>query len=217
MRKKAIIITCLILISVLLCSCSRGCACSCKKDKTNPFDEFVNIIYSSEESLKGFNEETTIKDGEMVIYSKSNNMKLDRGDNVKTEVNIIEKKLSTKGDVVYDETITSYTTVDNVKYTVLDGVTYENEYVIPTYYLTFVLSSEFLQEGYTFENNENNYKLVAKVIDNKIGSLFLNKSLGNLTNMTIEIVVENSKLVSFNASYTTTNGFDAQIQTTYSY
>ena len=83
--------------------------------------------------------------------------------------------------------------------------------------LTFVLSSEFLQEGYTFENNENNYKLVAKVIDNKIGSLFLNKSLGNLTNMTIEIVVENSKLVSFNASYTTTNGFDAQIQTTYSY
>lgn len=219
MKRRTILFSILLISMLLVSSCARLKACSCKKDKTDVdvFDTFVNCIYSSEEVLAGFNEVNTMKDQDMVVYEKTTNLTLERGTNVKSSVDIKELKLSTSGIEQYDETITSYTTIDNVKYTVVDGITYENEFVIPTYYLTFVMSKEFLQEGYTLEVNENNYKLNAKVIDNKIGSLFLNKSLGNLTNMTVEIVIENSKLISFKANYTTTNGFNATIETTYLY
>ena len=87
----------------------------------------------------------------------------------------VEKKLSTSGTSIYDEVSTKYHTVDNVKYTTINGATYENEYTVPTYYLTFVLSKDFLKEGYDLSINEENYTLKAEVLDNKISSLFLNK------------------------------------------
>jgi hypothetical protein len=88
---------------------------------------------------------------------------------------------------------------------------------MPTYYLTFVLSEDFLEKGYTLTSEEDDYSLTAKVLDNKISSLFLNKSLGNINNMQIEIVVENDLLQSFKASFVTPNGFNATISTSYAY
>lgn len=190
---------------------------ACNKDETTDFEKLVKNIYSSEEVLTGYNEISSINDGELRIYYKNTNFKIERGEDVKTTVEIKEKTLSVSGDKVYEENSESYTTVNNVKYTVVNGVTYENEYQIPSYFLTFVLSEEFLEENYELTKEGNNFKLKAKVLDNKISSLFLNKSLGAVSNLNIEIVIENNKLQSFNATYLTKNGFDASISTTYLY
>lgn len=190
---------------------------SCGKKKLTDFEQLVNDIYASEEILAGYNETQSIKDEEFEVYHKDTYLKLVRGEKVKSEVSVVEKKLSTSGNVLYDETLTEYKTVDNVKYTTVDGTTYENPYTVPTYYLTFVLSEDFLESGYSLNVDGDTYTLNADVLDNKISSLFLNKSLGNITDMHIEIVVDGGKLKSFKASYLSPTGFTSIIETTYLY
>lgn len=190
---------------------------SCNKDKATDFEKLVKNIYSSEEALTGYNEISSIVDGKLEIYYKNTTFKVERGEDITTSVDMEEKILSVSGDKTYEENSESYKTINNVKYTNIDGVTYENEYQIPTYFLTFVLSEDFLEENYELTKKDKNFTLKAKVLDNKISSLFLNKSLGAISNMNIEIVVENNKLQSFNVTYLTKNGFDATINTTYSY
>ena len=193
------------------------CLTSCGGEKLSDFQSLVKCIYSSEEIIAGYNETNVIKDGNLEVYNKDVEFKIQRGEKVKSEVKIVEKKLSTSGTTMYDETITSYKTVDNVKYTEINGTTYENEYTMPTYYLTFVLSEEFLEPNYTFTREGNNYTLSGKVLDNKVSSLFLNKSVGSISGLLIEIVVNNGKLQSFEANYTSTTGFDVNISTSYLY
>ena len=204
----------LLIISLLLMSI---CLFSCKKDKLTDFQELVQIIYNSEANLSGYTESTLIKDNDFVLYSKDTDCLIQRGKTVKTQVQQTEKILSSSGDRMYDETTSSYKTVGNVKYVEVDGNSYENDYTIPTYYLTFVLSEDFLKSGYELTVNENNYSLTANVHDEKISSLFLNKSLGAISNLKIAIVVENNLLISFKANYLTENGYAASIETTYSY
>ena len=209
MKKRLLLIvftTCLILV-----------ISSCGKKGLTGLDKLVNDIYASESILAGYNETQIIKDEEMEIYHKDTDFKLIRNESVISEVNILEKKLSTSGTSMYDEVSTKYRTIDNVKYTIVDGATYENAYTVPTYYLTFVLSKDFLKEGYDLNINEDVYTLKAEVLDNKISSLFLNKSLGNIYDMDIEIVVDGGKLKSFKANYKSPTGFDSFISTTYEY
>lgn len=191
--------------------------CSCGKNKLTDFEKFVNDIYSSEEVMVGYNETTIIKDGNMEIYNKNTNFKLMRGEKVRSEVSVLEKKLSTSGVKDFDESLTEYKTVDDVKYTTVNGTTYENPYTVPTYYLTFVLSEEFLENDYSLNVDGVTATLKANVLDNKISSLFLNKSLGNISDMSIEIVVEDGKLKSFTANYLSPTGFTSSINTTYQY
>ena len=190
---------------------------SCGKNEQMEIEDFVQAIYDSEQVFAGYNETSTILDGDFEVYNKTTNFKIERGENIKSEVKMVEKKLSTSGNTTYDETVTKYTTVNNVKYTVIDGTTYENEYVMPTYYLTFVLSKEFLKEGYSFVNENETYTLTADVLDNKVSSLFLNKSVSNVKDLSIEVVVSNGELRSFKADYTSSKGFKVSIDTEYLY
>ncbi len=212
MKKKILIIIPLILFTLCFASCK-----SCKKDHRTDFEKLVNSIYDSELIIAGYNEQTKMFDDQFEVYNKDTDFIIQRGEKVKSEVNITERKLSTSGTATYDETTTSYKTVDNIKYVEVGGTTYENPYEMPTYYLTFVLAEDFLSEGYTLEVNENNYHLKAQVLDNKASSLFLNKSIGNLSNLEIEIVIENNKLKTFKANYFSQNGFDVEIETNYYY
>ena len=209
MKKRIILIVFTMVLSLLISSCG--------KKKLSDFDRLVNDIYASESVLVGYNETQIIKDQDLEVYHKSTNLKLVRGDKVRTNVSVLEKKLSTSGNKLYDETKTIYSTIDNIKYTTVDGTTYENPYTVPTYYLTFVLSEDFLESGYELNVDGEIYTLTAKVLDNKISSLFLNKSLGNISNMNIKIVVDGGKLKSFNASYLSPTGFTSVIETTYLY
>lgn len=209
MKKKILFIIPLLLLSFILLSCGN--------DNKTEFQKLVQSIYDSEAIIAGFNETSIMKDNGFEVYNKSTEFKIARGKQIKSEVKVVEKKLSTSGDKVYDETTTSYTTIDSKKFTLVNGVTYENDYTMPTYYLTFVLSQDFLEEGYTLTKEDNDYKLTAKVLDNKISSLFLNKSLSNVTNLSIEVIVDDGKLQSFKASYKSSNGFDVEIYTTYFY
>ena len=208
--KKKLITLVLVAVCALVIS-------SCNKNKLSDFDNFVNNIYNSELKLASYSEVSSIKDKDIEVYNKNTLFKLTRGTKTVTEVKTVEKKLSVSGTTMYDETTESYKTIDNVKYTIVNGNTFENAYTMPTYYLTFVLSKDFLQEGYSLVKDGTKYTLTAKVLDNKISSLFLNKSLGTINNMQIEIVVENDLLQSFNASFVTPNGFNATISTSYAY
>lgn len=208
--KKRIILIVFTMVLVLLIS-------SCGKKKLTDFEHLVNDIYASESILAGYNETQVIKDQDLEVYHKDTNLKLIRGDKVRTNVSVLEKKLSTSGNKLYDETHTEYSTIDNIKYTTVNGTTYENPYTVPTYYLTFVLSEDFLESGYNLNVESDTYTLTAKVLDNKISSLFLNKSLGNISNMNIKIVVDGGKLKSFNASYLSPTGFTSIIETNYLY
>lgn len=215
--KKLLFIT----IGLFILMCFTSCK-SCKKDdetvdNTSSFEKLVNIIYESETKLTKYIEEIKMSDNDLMIYFKNTDFSLERKEQTKTNVTTIEKKLSTSGTTLYDEVVSSYTTIDNKKYVVLNGTTYETEYVMPTYYLTFVLSTEFLEEGYTLEVDENNYTLRAKVLGNKASSLFLNKSVGNITNLEIEIIIQNNLLKKFNASYISANNFKVNISTNYFY
>ena len=209
MKKKLITL-------VLLAVCALVIS-SCNKNKLSDFDNFVNNIYNSELKLASYSEVSSIKDKDIEVYNKNTLFKLTRGTKTVTEVKTVEKKLSVSGTTMYDETTENYKTIDNVKYTIVNGNTFENAYTMPTYYLTFVLSKDFLQEGYSLVKDGTKYTLTAKVLDNKISSLFLNKSLGTINNMQIEIVVENDLLQSFTASFVTPNGFNATISTSYAY
>jgi hypothetical protein len=179
--------------------------------------KLVQTIYDSEEIIAGYTENSIIKDNDLEVYNKNTELKISRGKQIKSEVKIVEKKLSTSGDRLYDETTTSYTTVDDKKYTVVNGTVYQNEYTMPTYFLTFVLAEDFLEDGYTLSKEENDYTLKANVLEEKISSLFLNKSLANVKNLSIEIIVDDGNLKTFNASYTSSNGFDCSINTSYFY
>ena len=190
---------------------------SCGKNDKMEFEDFVKAIYDSEQVIAGYNETNTILDGDFEVYNKTTNFKIERGENVKSEVKIIEKKLSSSGKDTYDETETNYTTFNNTKYTVINGTKYENEYEMPTYYLTFVLSKEFLKDDYKFVQEEDTYTLTADVLDNKVSSLFLNKSLKSVKDLSIEIVVSEGNLRSFKANYKSTTGFDVKIDTEYLY
>ena len=208
--KKKLITLVLVAVCALVIS-------SCNKNKLSDFDNFVNNIYNSELKLASYSEVSSIKDKDIEVYNKNTLFKLTRGTKTVTEVKTVEKKLSVSGTTMYDETTENYKTIDNVKYTIVNGNTFENAYTMPTYYLTFVLSKDFLQEGYSLVKDGTKYTLTAKVLDNKISSLFLNKSLGTINNMQIEIVVENDLLQSFTASFVTPNGFNATISTSYAY
>ena len=99
MKKKI-----LLFITVLALSL---CLFSCNNDNLTDFQKLVKSIYDSESVLAGYKEKNTIKDGEFEIYSKETNFKLERSEKVKSEVEIIEKKLSTSGTTLYDETVTA--------------------------------------------------------------------------------------------------------------
>ncbi len=217
MKKKIILISSIVLVALCLLSTIVIIIVNNNKNKLTDFEQLVQNIYESEAKLAKYNETNTIFDGDLQIYNKNTDFIIQRGEKVKSEVTIVEKKLSTSGNQMYDETITTYKTVDDVKYVDIDGKVYQNTYTVPTYYLTFVLSEEFLKEGYTLEVDEDDYKLTANVLDNKVSSLFLNKSVNSITNLSIEIVVTDNLLQSFKASYTSTTGFKVEIDTTYGY
>ena len=143
MRKFMMIIS-VIVLSIFLLSCGDG--------RLTDFEKVVKSIYDSELEIAGYNEVDIIKDGNLEVYKKEMNFLIQRGKTVRTEVDIVENKLSTSGNSLYDETKISYFTVDNAKYVELNGSTYENEYTMPTYYLTFVLSEDFLEKGYNLDD-----------------------------------------------------------------
>lgn len=207
--KKLLIIIPLIMFTL--------CLTSCGKKKQSNFSKLVNSIYASEQAIAGYNEQTRMLDDDFEVYNKDMDFIIQRGEKVKSEVNITERKLSTSGVTTYDEIKTSYKTVDDVKYVSVGDTIFENPYEMPTYYLTFVLSEDFLDNDYTLAVDKNDYHLKGKVLDTKASSLFLNKSIGNITNLTIEIIVKNDKLEAFKASYTSQNGFTVLIEINYFY
>ena len=154
MKRKIILLSSIVLALCLLSTIVTIILVNKNKTKLSNFESLVQIIYDSESKLAKYNETNKIYDGNLEIYNKNTDFVIQRGTSVKSEVTITEKKLSTSGTQKYDETVTSYKTVEETKYTEVNGKVYQNPYTIPTYYLTFVLSEEFF-ETYDLEKNES--------------------------------------------------------------
>ena len=208
--KKIIYLLTALVIMLSLSSCS-------KKDKRTDFEKFVSSIYESEETLLSYEDTQTIKDNNNLVYSNTTKLTIKRLEEQINTTYVQEiKQLSSKGEGLVTTT-SSYTTKGDKKYQTINGKDYETDYVVPTYFLTFVMSEEFLEEGYTLTVDGKNYELSAKVKDEQISSMFLNKSLTTINDLSIKISIVNSKLKSFSAEYTNDSGFDVAINTTYKY
>lgn len=190
---------------------------SCSSSKQTDFQKFVSCIYSSEEVITGYTEDKFIYDGDMLVYSNEATLTIERlEEQINTSYQQVEKELSSKGEGLV-ETTSSYTTQGTTKYQTINGKEYQTEYVVPTYFLIFVMSEDFLNEGYTLEVNGKNYNLTASVKNDKISSMFLNKSISTISEITISISIVDSKLQSFEAKYKSNTNLDVTIKTAYSY
>lgn len=208
--KKLIYVLTAFVILFSLASCS-------KKDKRTDFQKFVSSIYDSEEVLLSYEDVQTIKDNGNLVYSNTTKLTIKRlEEQINTSCVQEIKQLSSKGEGLVTST-SSYTTKGDKKYQTINGKDYETDYVVPTYFLTFVMSEEFLNEGYTLAVDGKDYELTATVKDEQISSMFLNKSLTTINDLAIKISVKNAKLQSFTADYKNDAGFDVSINTTYKY
>ena len=207
MKKKLYIIPAL-LATLALASCGGD-----DKPKATPFNNLAKCIYSSEEALTGFDELYQIYDGDNLVHSYERNFTLERGNQIKTSVTETTNKLSVNGNGL-EETIVSYNTIDEVKYN-SNGST--EDYTIPTYFLTFMVSEEYFEEGYSLVVNGSDYTLSGTVKSNYVSSVFINKSLEGVEGLTIEIIVDDSKLQSFKATFDFESGFEGVTNIEYSY
>ena len=211
MKNKLLIIIPILILSLCLLSCKKN------EEKDYKINDFVNYVYQSEEKLAGYYETNSIKDNGIEVYYKSTDLTVRRKDMVRTDVSTYEKILSLTGGSLYDETYTSYKTIDNVMYTEVNGKVYESNYEVPTYFLTFVLSEEFLEEGYTITKEDDAFILSGNVLESKVSSLFINKSVNTVKGLSIKIVIKDDLLQSFNCTYVSTKGFDVEMNTKYYY
>ncbi|MGM9969601.1 MAG: hypothetical protein ACI35S_04295 [Anaeroplasma sp.] len=210
MKKRLLYIFPVILLLVLA---------SCSKNKKSTFNKFAEAVYQSEQVLTSYKELDELYFDNNLVYSYATDLKITRGEVISTSVTQTEKKLPNTGELDLITTTTSYRTVGDKKYVLVNGTEVESSYTIPTYFLTFVVSEDYFEDGFSLENpnKTNNYSLKGNVKNEYVGSLFLNKSLPNITNLRIEIEVIESKLTKFIATYKSANSFDGVISITYSY
>ncbi len=211
MMKKRYLFVLLMTFLFVLAGCK-------KKPKQTELEKFINNIDASEEVLTGYEEKDKILDGEIEIYTKELSFKVERGEEVKTEVHQSEQRLNSniQSTDLLVTTEYSYITIGNKKYELTNGGK-EVAYTIPTYYLTFMLSEEDLDDGYTLVSEGDTNILTSKIKEDRIKEFFLNKSNLSVQDLHIVIEVKNDKLVKMQANYTTANGFQAYIEFTYSY
>ena len=210
MKKKLILLPLLIMLVVLA-------ACS-SKTKLTDFEQFVEYILQSEQKLNGYNETYQLSDASGVVYSKITDFELERGSVVSSSVTTQELKKTNAGEL--SSTTTAYTTVGNVKYIKVSGTLYEVAYTLPTYYLTFVMNEDYLNEGYSLSIENNTYTLEASIKDDMISSFFLEKSVSGIKNLNIEVIVADGKLASYNAKFVLEGDkydFNVDLTTSYSY
>lgn len=220
---KKIILILSMVICLSLCSCKKTPTVTPTEDPVTPpvvlsdFQKITNIVYDSEEALDGYTECQTIKNNDVLVYSKDVVLSVSRTDSsVDTEYSETVKKLDSKGEGLL-ETKSSYKTIGTTKYQTINGKEYETTYEVPTYFLTFVISEEFLEEGYILEVNGNNYNLSGTVKSNQVSSMFLNKSFSTIGNLNILLKITDSKLTKFEVSYVSTTNLNVTITYEYTY
>ncbi len=211
MKKKLFIFPFLLVFLLLVASCGK---------KKSDLQVVVESISSSEQLLTQYQEQDIIKDGDFVLYTKNITFEVERKEEVKTRFDQTEETLNTNTTDPSSSMVTtktSYTTIGTKKYQIVNGSEQETGFVVPTYFLTFKLSSDYLEEGYKLEKNKKKYALTAKIKEDKIKEFFLDKNLSDINELSITINIENSKLANFEANYINKAGFLVSIAITYSY
>ncbi|MDE5867992.1 MAG: hypothetical protein K2H02_03515, partial [Anaeroplasmataceae bacterium] len=194
------------LVSFLMIFMFVCCLTGCKKDKTSDIDKFINSVLDSEKTFTAYDEVDTIftTDGQE-LYSKHIAFSIERGDEIKTSFQQIEKRFDAA------EKVTSYTTIGDKKYV---GQA-ESSYDVPNYWLIFALNKDYLLDGYTLETNDDTTVLKAKIIDDKMAEFFLQEGI-IIKSLVVQINVKDGKLTRFEANYKSDTNNTTQMIVTYS-
>lgn len=196
------------LVSFLMILMFVCCLTGCKNKKTSDIDQFINSVLDSEKTFTAYDEVDTIStsDGK-ALYSKHIEFTIERGDEIKTSYQQIEKRFDEK-----TEKVTSYTTVGDKKYV---GQA-ESSYEVPNYWLIFALNKDYLLEGYTLEKKDDTTILKAKIVDDKMAEFFLQEGI-IIKSLVVQINVKDGKLTRFEANYNSNTNNTTQVIVTYSY
>ncbi len=206
-----------IILSILLCFTLVGCG-SCSKKGTS-LESFVEKIYDSNESFTSYQETDSLLDGDVEVYHKDISFQIERGTDIKTTYEKQEKKLS--NDILsstgYDITESSYYTIGNRKHDTSNGLDVESSYPVPTYFFTFDIKREYLQDEFSIKKDGKKRILTASVKDESVNDFFLTLGIESVQNLQVVVTLTSNKLTSMEANYHTTTGFDGSIKITYDY
>ncbi len=211
MRKKLVLIAFLFLLTILT---------GCKSKKVPDIEKIIQNISSSEQVLTGYTEKDTIKDGDVIIYSKDITFQLERGEEIKTKFNQKENSLNLESSSPSLEMLTketSYVTIGDKKYEFVNGAEQETSYIIPKYFLTFTLEEGFLEDSYEITKDDSIWKLNAKVKEDSISAFFLNKNVTGIKDLSLELELKDEKISKMAANYTSHAGFPVSMVIEYTY
>ncbi len=214
MKKLWILVLCFSV--VLLVGCKKN-----KKSKAEKaFDSFVNHIADSEQTFTSYTEQDRIQDNGNVVYSQDIAFQIERGEQIKTSWSQTVTKLSenvTENGGQFETTKSSYITIGDKKYDTSYGASTESRFEVPKYFLTFTLNRSFF-DNYELKTEDKKTTLAGTVKADYVNSFFLGKNLSGIYELKVEIVLNDSKLTDFTATYLSVRtGTDNSIHVLYGY
>lgn len=197
----------IISVFTLVLLCLSGCK---KKEEASAIDKFLEIVETSEQSYKAYQEKDTMTDGTEILYTKEIKFQVERNEDV-TKINTNYEKKETKLENL-EPTITSYKTVGDKKYVGSNVSTYE----IPNYWFNWNLKKEYLPEDYQLDIEDNTQVLTCSISSNHTKNFFMDDSI-NIDHLQVTIHVADEKVTTLNASYVSSNGYQVFMEITYQY
>lgn len=194
----------LVLPMVAMAVMATGCQKKGPSTTSAPVSQFAAVyeaVAASNNSFVGYKEVSSINDGDVIVYSKTTDFTITRGEVVSTSVKAVIKELNdnitTTNQDTYVETTTSYTTVGDVK-TYSNGST--DPYNVPTYFMPFDLVESYLENA-VYSGEGNNITLTADVKETEIYNFLINKVSTNVSDLSVVITVENGVLTKYESEF----------------
>lgn len=163
---------------------------------------FIDNVSDSEKNIKGYKEVNQITKGELLMYKKDIDYKIDRESSTSSYSDVETKIELYSDDLSTTTTSYAYETKDNNKY--INGKVVDDNYKLPSFVLIFNLNDEYLDD-INISSTSSTDILEAKVNDDKTSSFFLDKTYSNMKNVSITIKLEDNKITSFYAKYTSSD------------
>lgn len=188
--KKYILFICSIFILLLTSSCK-------EKDNRTPFEKFLNKIDSSITEVSNVNSDSTMKDGTVLVYQLTKDIKVTKNTETKElegSITIVEKKLG--NDFVMTEDHSSST---------FKGQTEESLFQFD------------LQENYFKELHLEDQKLEGVVAIDHASEVLGVSDMKAQSDITMVIQLESDKIKEVTLSYISNSSKTVDIKVTYQY
>lgn len=215
--KKYLLVLPLVAMTFMVVGCQKKNPTSSPINNKDKFVQVSNAVASSNESFAGYREVSSIYDGEIVVYSKTTDFTITRGDVVSTTVSSVVRELNDNITITnqdtYVETTTSYTTVGDVK-TYDNGTT--DPYTVPTYFMPFNLVESYF-ENIVYSGLGIDITLRADVKQADVYNFLLNKVSDNVSELSVILSIENGALIKYESEFIGNSGLPVKTIIDYNY